>query len=107
MFTKNMNQNVQNSTLHNIQLETTQILINSIVQSSAKIFCNRPDNKYLDSAGQEANSSYDCITSISGAKQHCKAIECYITSLLQLLNCHWNVKAATYNMKKNEYGVFQ
>lgn len=63
MFTKNMNQNVQSSTIHHsIQLEITQVLINSIVQSSAKIFSNQPDNKYLDSAGQEAKSSYNCIT---------------------------------------------
>lgn len=68
MFSKNMNQNAQSSSLHNnIQLETTQVIISSIVQSSAKIFCNRPDNKYLDSAGQEAKPSYDCIISICRA----------------------------------------
>lgn len=80
MFSKNMNQNVQSSTIHHsIQLETTQVLINSIVQSSAKIFCNQPDNKDLDSAGQEAKSSCNCIT-LFVVPGNSTVIESYINS---------------------------
>ena len=80
-----MNQNVQNSTLHNdIQLEDAQMLINSTVQSSAKIFCSGPDNKYLDSASQEAKSNYKYIISI-----------CRATAIVQSNRMPHNIFVAT------------
>lgn len=106
MFTKNMNQNVQSRTIHNsTQLETIQMPTNSIVRRSAKIFSK--ESKYLDSSGKEAKSTYYCITSLCSAPTAVQSNRVLQWSLLQLLNCHCNVKAATDNAKKNACDVFQ
>ena len=72
----------------------------SIVQLSAKIFSK--DSKYLDSLGQEAKSTYNHITSLWGAPAAVQSKRGLHQSLLKLVICFHNVKAATDNVKKNK-----
>ena len=72
----------------------------SIVQHSAKIFSK--DSKYLESLDQEAKSTYNHIASLRGAPAAEQSNRGLRQSLLKLVNCHRNVKAATDEAKKNK-----